>query len=388
MRALDPTRTTLAVGGLLLCLLSTAPVHGDDPAVAYLASQVTQENVTSIIQTLEDFGTRYSYTEECDQAAEWIHDRMLGYGLSVSYQPFPAGSYTFRNVVAELPGTVDPDRVVIIGAHYDSTSQTPMSYAPGADDNASGVAAVLEAARIFSGFQFEVTVEFIAFGGEEQGRLGSRYNAAMAAHLGKDILGMINLDMIGYWPPSSDMELDIGKNDASADIAAVTEAAALAHADIPLHNWPDTGVCHDDHVSYWAEGYKGIVLMDCYEAHANPGGSGESTPYYHTTSDTIDTLDLAQTTEAVRAAVAGTAALAAPVVLPLELYVAKLPATGDVLLTWNGGVPPFVAEACAEGNCAGGAFELTPPGGTIASQWLHPGVLNDGQDYYYRVEGP
>ena len=379
--------------GAMLCgtavfLFAASGVRAQDPLVDYLSSQVTQDNVTTIIQTLEDFGTRYSFAPECDEAGDWLYDRMVSYGIEVEFEAFTAGSYTLRNVIGRHPGTVNPDQVVIIGAHYDSTSNMPWTDAPGADDNASGVAAVLEAARLMSGYEFEKTVEFIAFSGEEQGRLGSKHNAALAAHARKDIVAMINLDMIGYWPASSDMELDIGKNVASTDIAATTELAALTYASIPVHNWPDTGVCFDDHVSYWEQGFNAIILMDCYEAHANPGGSGESTPHYHKTSDTIETLDLAQTTEAVRAAVSATALLAGPILSPVALHVSKIPAGGDVHLLWSGSVPPYRVEACTEKDFSSGVFELTPPGGIAESEWVHTGALLDGQDYFYRVSGP
>jgi hypothetical protein len=375
-------------GIALACLFTAPPAMAEDPIVAHLSSEVRQENVTNIIQTLEDFGTRYSYTTQCDDAADWLFTVLEGYGIEVSFEEFQWGGKTMRNVIGRLPGTITPDQVIIIGAHYDSTSPTPTVYAPGADDNASGVAAVLEAARLLAGFQFENTVEFICFGGEEQGRRGSKFNAAKAAHENKDILGVINLDMIGYWPPSSDMELDIGTNVSSYWLGDICEDAALTYASIPVHNWPDTGVCFDDHVSYWEQGYDGIVLMDCYEGHANPGGSGESTPHYHRTTDTIETLDLAQTTEAVRAAVSATAMAAVPILSPVNLRVATVPASGDVRLSWIGGVPPYVLRASTAKDFSSGVVELTPPGGVAATDWIHAGVLDDGADYYYRVGDP
>jgi Zn-dependent M28 family amino/carboxypeptidase len=367
--------------------LSTPFALAQDPLVDHIASQVSQDNVTAIIQTLQDFGTRYSYTTQCDDAADWLHTTMQGFGLEVSFEEFEYGGTTMRNVIGRIEGSVNPARVFVVGAHYDSTSEMPMVDAPGADDNASGVAAVLETARSLSEFDLGYTVEFICFGGEEQGRRGSIHNAAQAAASGKIIRGMLNLDMIGYWPPTSDMELDIGKNTPSTWLAASAEDAALSYATIPVHNWPDTGVCFDDHVSYWPFGIAAIVLMDCYEAHLDPGGSGESTPHYHRTTDTIETLDLAQTTEAVRATVATMAVLSQPIVHAVTLEVSKIPAAGDVQLTWIGGVAPYTVEASTERDFSTGIIELTPPGGTGAHTWIHSGALDDGVDYYYRVTG-
>jgi hypothetical protein len=374
----------IAVACAIVCVTFA---FAQDPLVEHIASQVSRDNVTSVIQTLENFGTRYSYTNQCDQAADWIHAEFESYGLEVSFEEFEYGGKTMRNVIARREGVAAPGRVLIVGAHYDSTSQTPTTYAPGADDNASGVAAVLEAARILSDFDLGKTIEFICFGGEEQGRRGSIHNATQAAAVGKNIQAVLNLDMIGYWPPTSDMELDIGKNVSSGWLADVAESAALTYAAIPVHNWPNTGVCYDDHVSYWPFGISAIVLMDCYEAHQNPGGSGESTPHYHRTTDTIETLDLDQTTEAVRTTVATMAVLSQASARPMTLLVSKGPGTEDVQLSWDGGVSPYTLEACPTHDFGSGVFEVTPAGGTHANGWTHSGVLNDGVDYYYRVSG-
>jgi Zn-dependent M28 family amino/carboxypeptidase len=370
---------------LCACLLAAPDSSAQDPLVDAVASQVSQDNTTAIIQTLEDFGTRYSFTTQCDDAADWIYATMESSGIQVAFEEFEYGGKTLRNVVGRIEGSVYPDRVFIIGAHYDSTSEMPTVYAPGADDNASGVAAVLEAVRILSAFELNNTVEFIGFGGEEQGRQGSQYNAAEAAQAGKNILGMINLDMIGYWPPTSDMELDIGKNVSSGWLANVVENATTTYASILVRNWPNTGVCYDDHVSYWPFGFDAIVLMDCYEAHQNPGGSGETTPYYHTTSDTIATLDLVQTTEAVRAAVAAIALLGQPILAPFDLHTHRIPASDDMRISWSGGVGPYTLRVSTEPDFSTGVIELTPPGGTMATEWLHAWALNDGIDYYYRA---
>ena len=134
-------------------------------------------------------------------------------------------------------------------------------------------------------------------------------------------------------------------------------------------------------------GYDAIVLMDCYEAHKDPAGSGESTPYYHSTADTIATLDLPQTTEAVRAAVSAIGALAGPILSPLDLAVAKAVARPDVKMGWDGGIPPFTVQVSTEKDFSTGVFDLTPPGGTFLRQWVHPGILNDGVDYYYSIRG-
>jgi hypothetical protein len=350
-----------------------------------MAADVQRANVESSIIALESFGTRYATTASCDAAGDSLHATLASYGLDVSYEDFVYGGKAMRNVVARLPGKVTPQRVFVVGAHYDSISNDPFVTAPGADDDASGVAAVLESARILSGFDFESTVEFICYSGEEQGMRGSEASVAAALGQGKDIRGMVNLDMIAYWPASSDRELDIGKNAASAWLADVVAQAAADYATIAVHNWPDTGVCYDDQASYWNAGFAAVVLMDCYEAHKDPVGSGETVPHYHRTSDTLATLDLDQTTEVVRAVVGIMATLAVPVVTPITLYAVKDVPGNGVTLAWSGGAPNFDAETSTLRDFSANLSTLTPAGGITMSSWSHPGVLGDGVLAYYRI---
>ena len=102
-------------------------------------------------------------------------------------------------MVAVQPGALVPDEIVVIGAHYDSYSR--LSPEPGADDNATGVAAVLETARILAPGEYERTIVYIAFSGEEQGLVGSEAWASDARARGLDIRAVINIDMIGYVAP-------------------------------------------------------------------------------------------------------------------------------------------------------------------------------------------
>lgn len=103
-----------------------------------------------------------------------------------------------ENVVAIKQGTESPDTVIIIGAHYDSRSEDAYNYAPGADDNASGVAGILEIARLLEKYGSKYTLEFVAFSAEEQGLYGSEHYAAEAKLSGKNVKAMINFDMIAY----------------------------------------------------------------------------------------------------------------------------------------------------------------------------------------------
>ncbi|MCG2826701.1 MAG: M28 family peptidase, partial [Thermoplasmatales archaeon] len=117
---------------------------------------VSEENLKNTVQTLQDFDTRYVFSENCSLSAEWIYNKFFEYGLWTEYDYFEYENQTLKNVVGTLNGT--SDNVCIISAHYDSinskdeikSTDDPNVSAPGADDDGSGVSAVLECARIMS----------------------------------------------------------------------------------------------------------------------------------------------------------------------------------------------------------------------------------------------
>jgi hypothetical protein len=144
--------------------------------------------------------TRYTNSEHCDLAEQWAYESLLDMGFaSVEYDTFFVGSSMARNVIATLPGTETPERIYILCGHLDSTSEMPTVDAPGANDNASGAAVVLEAARILKDHAFRSTIRFCLFTGEEQGLLGSMHYANEARLAGDSIRGVVNCDMVAYW---------------------------------------------------------------------------------------------------------------------------------------------------------------------------------------------
>ncbi|MHC4698699.1 MAG: M28 family metallopeptidase, partial [Planctomycetota bacterium] len=135
-------------------------------------------------------GDDRGYGPEHDLARNNIAILMQGYGLTARLERFSYQGEAYYNVVGTKLGTTYPDQEYIIGAHYDSVSN------PGADDNASGVALVLEAARVLTAYDSEYTIRFIAFDREEGAGAGS--SAYVDTHSGDDILGMICADMVAY----------------------------------------------------------------------------------------------------------------------------------------------------------------------------------------------
>ncbi|NLI47911.1 MAG: M20/M25/M40 family metallo-hydrolase [Acidobacteria bacterium] len=279
------------------------PAAVDHPLVGQLAAEVDETRLYAAVSDLQNFGSRNVNYAGCQQAGDYLYAFFQELGLPVEFEEFQfntwSGSKTSRNVVATLPGETD-STVVIIGAHYDAMPQS--TTAPGADDNASGTAAVMEAARILSRYHFGHTVRFIAFSAEEYGLWGSRKYVQSAVGRGESIVGMINLDMIAFADAVPE-DLDLITNFASRPLAEqfAANAAAYAALDCLILEFESWG--YSDHASFWDFGYPALCGIE---------DEDPSSPHYHTSHDTIDTLNFEFMTPVVRASVATLAELADP----------------------------------------------------------------------------
>jgi len=301
-----------------------------------IVSQVSRANLKAYVQALQDFETRYTTTAGCDAAGQFILGRFQSLGLEAWFQSFTVGGISSRNVVAEIRGETDPDEIVIICGHYDSTSNEPEVRAPGADDDASGVAAVMEAARILAGHPHDFTVRFIAFSAEEQGLYGSHYHSSVAREGSERIIGVVNLDMIAYTEDASE-DLDVIVNDASWWLAEIATQVAGLYTGLEVREVVDASFVYSDHSPFWDQGYAAF----CGIEDANP-----QNPYYHTTGDTVDTLNFDFFEDAARTALAVLSDLAQPVRLgyprtPAGLeaesttYASAFTAIKNVTLSWR-----------------------------------------------------
>jgi uncharacterized repeat protein (TIGR01451 family) len=214
------------------------------------------------------------------------------------------GGTSLDNVEGTLDGWgPGSDTIYIACAHYDSTSNAPYTTAPGADDNASGVAAVLEAARVLSQYRYRHTLRFVTFAGEEQGLFGSFYYVRDAYLAGTDIGGAINLDMVAYDSDDDDvMEVHAGtRSDSQALGTALLNANATYGLALTPEYITSGATSASDHARFWSYGYPAILLIEDFQ---------DFNPDYHQTSDTLDKLDLPYATRFVQATVATLAELA------------------------------------------------------------------------------
>ncbi|UOY01414.1 M28 family metallopeptidase [Blastococcus sp. PRF04-17] len=178
-----------------------AAARAVDDDVAALLSDLSAESFDASLAFLTGLPTRHSWSTGFREAVEWVCTRLTDAGLAVTRHSITVGSGSSTNVLADLPGTADADRgVVLVTAHLDSVNLAggPSAPAPGADDNGSGSAGALELGRVLAGRTWLHDLRVILFGGEEQGLHGSRqYVAALPPEERARIRAVLNLDMVG-----------------------------------------------------------------------------------------------------------------------------------------------------------------------------------------------
>ncbi len=280
-----------------------------NPLIQQMVGAVEPDSVLSYVRRLQRYRTRYSTSDSCRAAAEWIRQKFIAYGCdTVIMQDHTSGHAP--NVIGVKYGTSGQrNPYAVICGHFDSYAA---SNAPGADDNASGTAAVIEAARVTRGYQFRHDLRFIAFSGEEFGLYGSEYYAQQARSRGDSILGVLNFDMIGYVDAAPE-DLDVlGKiaNPPCEPFVDWFTAIADTYAVLPVRKRMVNDNQNSDHGPFWNNGY----LAFCGIEDFWPGN-----PWYHTPGDTIgagyNSNDFC--TQVTRAGVAGLATLGE--VLPLNM---------------------------------------------------------------------
>lgn len=249
-----------------------------------------------------DIGPRNIYHYPAlEQAADFIRLSFTTSGFEPRRQQYSARGKSFENIEAELRGTSAASEIFVVGAHYDSRR-----HSPGADDNASGVAALLALSRRFAGRPFARTVRFVAFTNEERPFLrtkmmGSRVYAEECRDRNEHIVGMVSLESLGYRsarPGSQRLSLfglvapragDFVAFVANRESRELMEHSARSFAEARMvaaeryvlpTNFP--GAWSSDHWSFWKSGYPAFMVTDTAPL---------LNPHYHKVSDTPETLD-------------------------------------------------------------------------------------------------
>lgn len=343
----------------------------DQAVIDSIMSLVSTDSIESYVRRLEEFQTRYTYSDSIISAQHWLMDRYEALGCEVSIDSFdllmpaPYGEKGY-NVVADLRGSDFPDNYVILCNHYDAvvyqSGVDPAEIAPGADDNASGAAFCLEIARVLKDFDLAKTLRFISFSSEEQGLVGSY--GYVANNPGQNIEVVINADMVGF------------SDDAIPDAVIYQYDISIPYYDFiadkmmnltDLQPRPGGGSGRSDHYPFVQAGYRGLFVQE----------GDFNRPNYHNVTDLADNMDFAYMVKIVKscAVAAYEIAIAPPVVDSLrivdlgksdrlgiewkpidysgehsfEILVGRQPNTYDMTFTAPGGSSSFTIQNLTEG---------------------------------------
>jgi len=225
----------------------------------------------------------------------------------------PNSIYVWDNVWARKRGRGGAPGSVLVCAHYDSISELssiedPDAPAPGADDNATGVAAVLEFARASDGFDYRRDVIFVCYSGEEEGLYGSSHFAGKLASQNEPLLAVLNMDMLGYADKIPE-DADVVTNTSSAWIYGYMRRAANMYAGLGVDVTVNGSMRLSDHAPYWALGYSSVLIIEDWPLVYK---------YGNTSKDVPGNLNFDVATLMTRGVVATAASLASPTTMPQE----------------------------------------------------------------------
>lgn len=277
---------------------------GDLPVLSTTAQVLKTQLQADIEQIAGVIGEHnYLHYDNLVAVADFIEQSFAEAGYEVQSQEYEANGQIFRNLAVEIPGSDKADEIVVVGAHYDSVAGSP-----GANDNGSGVAAVLALAKALAGQNFPRTLRFVTFTNEEQPfahteKMGSFVYAKACRDRNENVVAMLSLETIGYYsdqPGSQQYPLGLLEkiypitgnfvafvgNIASKRLVQQVVGSFRRHAQFPSQGTAlpanIAGVDWSDHWSFWQHDYPGLMVTDTAPFRY---------PYYHTPEDTADKLD-------------------------------------------------------------------------------------------------
>jgi hypothetical protein len=295
-----------------------APIAAE---VKQVVAGASVERVYGYEKALFDFGSKFVTQPGNTLAAAFLFEAYQSFGYTPEYQPF---EYRIRNgppgqtanVVATLTGTVNAELIYVVSSHYDSVAA-----GPGADDDSSGTAALLETARLLAGHPQPATIVFASFTGEEAGLLGSREFVRRAIMDRLQVAGALNNDMIGW---ANDFRLDNTIRYSNPGIRDIQHAAAMQFSNL---------------ITYDALYFKGTDAAAYYEAFGDVvGGIGSypvlGNPHYHQPHDLLETINHQLVTEVAKTTAATLMLLASSPSRVKDLRVDTV-GRGTAALSWR-----------------------------------------------------
>ena len=285
-----------------------------DPILRQIVEAVSESGARAHLERIVGPRDPFDGHAGMEAAADSIVETLRGFGLHLEEERFRCDRRWYRNLIASRPGSFRDGQVLVI-AHYDTVRNSP-----GADDNASGVAGLLEVAGALARHQFKHDLVFVAFALEEYGNPGSLHYVEQAKACGATIAGVFDLEMIGYTGPTQtapagvqvpsvgDFIGVVGNQRSEGLVSLFKETAALVVPALSVQALVVEGngengplVRQSDHAPFWDAGYPAVMITDTAFLR---------NPHYHLPTDTLDTLNLSFLQQ-VAAATAASAALLA-----------------------------------------------------------------------------
>ena len=276
--------------------------------------ETIESNLRGHVAMLCDvIGPRSIYDREAlERAGRYIEETLAGHGYAVQAQEYTWRGQAFRNLAVELLGQERAEEIVVVGAHYDTVPGTP-----GADDNTSGVAGLLELARLFTDARPERTLRFVGFTLEEPPAFltphqGSRVYARASRGRREKVVAMLALEMLGYYSdepnsqrfpffpmrwfyPKEGTFIGVVANLRSRALMVQVREAMRRGGDLPVESLAAPplipGLALSDHASFWFHGYRAVMITDT---------AFYRNPHYHRPSDRPETLDFPRMAQCVR----------------------------------------------------------------------------------------
>jgi len=371
--------------GLFAVNLSAQKKEKPNAEIQKMLKEISAKNIESSVRKLVSFGTRNTLSEQNNPtrgigaARDWIFAEFqkiaqdCGGCLQVEKQSFEQPKANripqptvLTNVVAMLKGTTDPERIYIVSGHYDSMCSSPIDAvcdAPGANDDASGTAAVIELARVMSKRKFDATIIFMTVAGEEQGLLGAAYFAEQAKQKKMNIEGMFTNDIIGgvttqknsanrnkvrvfsEGVPSNENEQESntrrsvgGENDSSSRQLAryIKEQSEkyLKNFSVWLIYRRDRYLRGGDHIPFLERGFSAIRITESDEdyTHQHQNVRTENGLFY---GDTIEFVDFEYVANVTRVNMISLASLSLAPAKPKNVGIVTARLTNDTDLKWD-----------------------------------------------------
>ena len=271
----------------------------NEPSTQSILEWVSTEKLKQYLNSLSNFHTRHSKSPLLNDAGDWIMNELRGFGYrDTFYHSFKSTidneEFELRNIVCKKKG-ID-EKLIMVCAHYDcimECKEDSVSRAPGANDNGSGVSAIIEMARVLANENLRHSIQFVFFSGEEQGLLGSKSYAKYIKENGMDLYRLINLDMIGYpfFAPNTviierDNNTNVKHNQAMENDTESIEFGEMMKdmtSAVGLQSHLDS-IYDSDYEPFEAKGY---VVIGAYDGSAD----SINNPHYHSSSDIPENID-------------------------------------------------------------------------------------------------